>query len=160
MRTVTARVPADTTDAAIGAQPPPGRPSATSLPADASDMDDDRVALDELADRLHDERRIVAFLLYKLAVSRLLLAADERGFAPAALREVDRAMELLHEGVLRRDEAGRKLVGLWRVSPEEWLKTTDGQSGPNSSDEAVERRQATLHALSQAVPPSLVSFLR
>jgi hypothetical protein len=82
-------------------------------------MSDDRAALEEVAARLWDERRIVTFLLYRLTVSRLLLAADERRFAPEALREVDRAVEMLRDGELRRDEAVRGLAGLWQVPPDE-----------------------------------------
>ncbi len=138
-------------------------------------MNDDRVALEELADRLRDERRIVTLLLYKLTVSRLLLGADERGFAAAALREVDRAMELLHDGVLHRDEAIRKLAELWQDAPDEVslpsleprqhelreateIRAISDELADIDAD--VERRQATLRALARALPPSLVSFLR
>lgn len=82
-------------------------------------MDDDRRALDDLAARLWDERRIVTFLLFKLTVTRLLLAADERRFVPDALQEVDRTVELLREGELRRDTALRELAGRWRMAPDE-----------------------------------------
>lgn len=82
-------------------------------------MSDERAALEELADRLWDERRIVTFLLYKLTVSRLLLAADERRFAPEALREVDQAVEMLRDGEFRRDEAVRRLAGIWQVAPDD-----------------------------------------
>lgn len=82
-------------------------------------MSDDRAALEELAARLWDERRIVTFLLYKLTVSRLLLAADERRFAPDALREVDQAVQLLRDGELERDEAVRGLAAVWQVPAED-----------------------------------------
>lgn len=81
-------------------------------------MDAERAALERLAERLWDERRIVTLLLYRLTVSRLLLAADERRFAPEALREVDQAVELLREGELERDLALRDLAEVWQVSPE------------------------------------------
>lgn len=80
-------------------------------------MDDDVVTLEELSHRLWDERRIVTYLLFKLTVTRLLLAADERRFLPDALREVDRTVELLREGEEQRETALRELAARWRVSP-------------------------------------------
>jgi hypothetical protein len=80
-------------------------------------MKDDRRALDELSRRLWDERHIVTHLLYKLTVTRLLLAADERRFVPDALREVEEAVSELRAGELRRDEALRHLAGLWTTEP-------------------------------------------
>jgi hypothetical protein len=82
-------------------------------------MTDDRAALDELAARLWDERRIVTFLLYRLTVSRLLLAADERRFITQARREVDQTVGLLLRGELRRNEAVRALAERWQVAPDE-----------------------------------------
>lgn len=79
----------------------------------------ERAALDALTDRLWDERRIVTFLLYRLTVTKLLLAADDRRFVPDALEEVDRTVELLREGEARREAALRKLAGAWGVSPEQ-----------------------------------------
>lgn len=75
-------------------------------------------ALEELSRRLWDERRVVTYLLFKLTVTKLLLAADERRFVPDALKEVDHTVELLRDGELKRDEAVRELAGLWRVLPE------------------------------------------
>lgn len=82
-------------------------------------MDEDVTALEELAHRLWDERRIVTYLLFKLTVTRLLLASDERRFVPDALREVDRTVELLREGEQRREVALRELAARWRVDPAE-----------------------------------------
>lgn len=80
-------------------------------------MRDDRHALEELARRLSDERQVVTFLLYKLTVTNLMLAADERRFVSQALEEVEEAVELLREGELRRDEALRQLAALWTTDP-------------------------------------------
>lgn len=74
-------------------------------------------ALEQLARRLWDERRIVTYLLFKLTVAKLLLSADERRFVPAALDEVDRTVELLRDGEHRRDEAVRDLAELWSMDP-------------------------------------------
>lgn len=81
-------------------------------------MSDDRAALEEVAIRLWDERRSVTFLLYKLTVSRLLLAPAGQRFAPDALEEVDGAVELLLDGASRRNEAVRELAERWRVAPD------------------------------------------
>lgn len=79
----------------------------------------DHAALEQLAGRLWDERRIVTYLLFKLTVTRLLLAADERRFVPDALREVERTVELLRTSEQQRDEAVRELAGRWRIAPAE-----------------------------------------
>jgi hypothetical protein len=80
-------------------------------------MNNDRRALEELARRLSDEREIVTFLLYKLTVTHLMLAADERRFVPEALDEVEQAVALLREGELRRDAALRELADVWSTDP-------------------------------------------
>lgn len=82
-------------------------------------MDKDRRALQELARRLGDERQIVTFLLYKLTVTNLMLAADEQRFVPEALREVEEAVDRLREGELERDEALRQLAAAWGADPAE-----------------------------------------
>jgi hypothetical protein len=79
----------------------------------------DHAALEQLAGRLWDERRIVTYLLFKLTVTRLLLAADERRFVPDALREVERTVELLREGELQRENALRELAERWQLAPAE-----------------------------------------
>jgi hypothetical protein len=81
-------------------------------------MKDDRRALDELSRRLWDERQVVTHLLFKLTVTRLLLAADERRFVPDALDEVEQAVDLLRAGELAREQALRELAGLWTTDPD------------------------------------------
>jgi hypothetical protein len=80
-------------------------------------MKDDRRALEQLSRRLWDERHIVTHLLYKLTVTRLLLAADERRFVPDALQEVESAVEGLRAAEIERDEALRQLAALWTTEP-------------------------------------------
>jgi hypothetical protein len=77
----------------------------------------DRRALEELSRRLWEERQVVNHLLFKLTVTRLLLAADERRFVPQALEEVELAVEALRQGEYRRDEALRGLASLWSYDP-------------------------------------------
>jgi hypothetical protein len=79
----------------------------------------DHALLDRLAQRLWDERHVVTVLLYKLTVTRLLLAADERRFVADSLREVEHAVELLRSGEEARDAALRDLAGAWRLDPDE-----------------------------------------
>ena len=81
-------------------------------------MSDDRAALENLSRRLWDERRIVTHLLYKLTVTRLLLAADERRFVADAIQEVEHTVELLRAGELARDEALRGLAARWTTDPQ------------------------------------------
>lgn len=73
--------------------------------------------LERLAHRLWDERHVVTVLLYKLTVTRLLLAADERRFLPDALREVDHAVHLLRVGEQARETSVRELAERWRLDP-------------------------------------------
>jgi hypothetical protein len=82
-------------------------------------MDPERAALEELTSRLWDERQVVLYLLYRLTVSRQLLAADDRRFVRDALREVDGAVELLRDGELQRETALRRLAALWQVDHEQ-----------------------------------------
>ena len=82
-------------------------------------MDADTAALEELGRRLWDERRVVTHLLYKLTVTNLLLAADERRFVPDSLREVETTVELLREGEVRREDAVRDLAGRWQIEPDQ-----------------------------------------
>lgn len=77
---------------------------------------DDQPVLDELSRRLWDERRIVTYLLFKLTVTKLLLAADDRRFVPDALSEVERTVELLRDGEERRESALRDVAGRWQVA--------------------------------------------
>ena len=81
-------------------------------------MSDDHSALEDLSHRLWDERRIVTHLLYKLTVTRLLLAADERRFVADAIQEVEQTVELLRAGELARDEALRALAAGWTTDPQ------------------------------------------
>lgn len=75
--------------------------------------------LERLAQRLWDERHTVTVLLYKLTVTRLLLANDERRFLPDAVREVDEAVAELRAGELARDDTLRDLAAAWQVDPAE-----------------------------------------
>lgn len=93
-------------------------------------MKDDRRALQELARRLGDERQIVTFLLYKLTVTNLMLAADERRFVPDALREVEEAVDLLRQGELQRDEALRSLAAIWATDPTQLTLAELAQRSP------------------------------
>lgn len=81
-------------------------------------MEPVRAALDALATRLWDERRLLLLLLYRLTVARLLLSADERRFVSDALHEVDQTLEQLRCEELRRDQAVRDLAAEWQVAPD------------------------------------------
>jgi hypothetical protein len=97
-------------------------------------MKDDHRALEELARRLGDERQVVSFLLYKLTVTHLMLAADDRRFVPEALEEVEHAVELLREGELRRDSALRELAAIWRTEPTTLTLAELAQRSPRPFD--------------------------
>jgi hypothetical protein len=74
-------------------------------------------ALEELSQKVWEERRIVTYLLFKLTVAKLLLASDERRFVADALAEVDKTVELLRSWESSRDQALRDLAAIWRVDP-------------------------------------------
>jgi hypothetical protein len=154
-------------------------------PADVACMRNDKLALEDLARRLGDERQVVTYLLYKLTVTLLMLAADERRFVPDALEEVERAVELLREGELRRHASLRELASLWMVDPGTLTLTelarrspppfhhvfADHLAGDNIEDLDIAEGlmelhlqqvgyEATLQTLGRALPPSLAAFLR
>ncbi|MFP4634403.1 MAG: flagellar export chaperone FlgN [Nitriliruptoraceae bacterium] len=82
-------------------------------------MDRDHAHLAELGHRLWDEREVVTHLLYRLTVSKLLLAADERRFVADAFDEVEQAVARLRENELARDRAVRDLAERWQVDPQQ-----------------------------------------
>lgn len=63
----------------------------------------DRAHLQQLAETLWEERHVVEELLYRLTCARLLLAADEHRFLPAAIDEVDQVVGELREIELHRE---------------------------------------------------------
>lgn len=69
--------------------------------------------LEALADTLWAERHLVEFLLYKLTVAKLILAADERRFVSVALSEVERVMAGLRDAEERRNEAVAAVAADW-----------------------------------------------
>lgn len=73
-----------------------------------------RERLEALADTLWAERHVVEFLLYKLTVAKLMLAADERRFVSAALSEVEQVVGRLREAEERRQTALLTVAQEWR----------------------------------------------
>lgn len=114
-------------------------------------MDRDQAALEELAARLWDERRIVTWLLYKLTVSGLLLAADERRFVPDALREVDETVALLRDGEHHRERAVQQLATHWRVDPRELTLGELSRRAPAPFDEIFADHLAAFGELASEV---------
>jgi len=108
-------------------------------------------ALEELSRRLWDERRVVTYLLFKLTVTKLLLAADERRFVPDALKEVDRTVELLRDGEHQRDDAVRELAGLWRVLPEDLTLRELARRSPPPFDHVFEEHRVAFDGLSAEI---------
>lgn len=80
-------------------------------------MTRDDTTLEALAQHLWDEREVVTYLLYRLTVTKLLLAADERRFLSDALREVDDTIERLRHKELRRDQTLRDVADGWQADP-------------------------------------------
>lgn len=76
-----------------------------------------RERLEALADTLWAERHVVEFLLYKLTVAKLLLAADERRFVTAALSEVEQVVGRLRDAEERRQAALSAVAAEWRRPP-------------------------------------------
>jgi hypothetical protein len=75
--------------------------------------------LRELMERLWAERHLLEFLLFKLVVARLVLAADARRFVTPALGEVEIAIERLREVELLRATALSRVAEDWGIPPEE-----------------------------------------
>lgn len=72
-----------------------------------------RARLEALADTLWAERHLVEFLLYKLTVAKLILAADERRFVSVALSEVERIIGNLREAEADRNRAVADVARDW-----------------------------------------------
>lgn len=114
-------------------------------------MNELHAALEELSRRLWDERRVVTYLLFKLTVTKLLLAADERRFVPDALKEVDRTVELLRDGELQRDEAVRDLAAMWRVDPERLTLNELTRRAPPPFDHVFNEHRMAFEGLSAEI---------
>jgi len=69
-------------------------------------------------ERLWAERHLLEFLLFKLVVARLVLAADARRFVTPALGEVEIAIERLREVELLRATALARVAEEWGVPAE------------------------------------------
>lgn len=74
--------------------------------------------LEDLADTLWAERHLVEYLLFKLVSARLLLAADESRFVPAAIEEVERAVTALRAAEVRRAMALQGVADVWKLDAE------------------------------------------
>ena len=93
-----------------------------------------------------DEREVVTHLLYRLTVTRLLLAADERRFIADALDEVEHAVGLLRQGEFARDHALRDLAEQWQVDPRELSLAELARLSPPPFDHTfAEHRDAFQH---------------
>lgn len=92
-------------------------------------MDDHR-ALEELADRLSDERRILTQLLYKLTVTELLLPADDPQVVAETNDAVDRTVELLYQGTSGRNDAVHDLAGAWQTAAEQLTLASLAEHAP------------------------------
>lgn len=114
-------------------------------------MDDETAPLEDLTRRLWDERRVVTYLLYKLTIARLMLAADDRRFVPEALREVDRAVDLLRDGELRRDSALRAVADVWQLAPEDLGLPELARLAPPPFDHVFAEHLAAFRTLSAEI---------
>ena len=114
-------------------------------------MDRDHAALEELGRRLWDEREVVTHLLYRLTVTRLLLAADERRFIADALDEVEHAVALLRQGELKRDSALRSLAEQWQVDPDELSLTELARRSPPPFDHTFSEHRDAFQQLAAEI---------
>lgn len=119
--------------------------------ADGGAMARDQEALEELGHRLWDERQVVNHLLYRLTVTKLLLAADERRFVSDAFDEVEHAVELLREGELRREDALRELAERWRIAPAELTLDELARLSPPPFDLTFEEHRTAFQQLAAEI---------
>jgi hypothetical protein len=71
--------------------------------------------LSQLNEVLWTERRLLDLLLFRLVSAKLVLAADEKRFAPMALGEVERAIEKIRVAELQRSLLVGRLSLAWDV---------------------------------------------
>ena len=111
----------------------------------------ERDVLSELSRRVWDERHVVTYLLFKLTVARLLLAADEHRFVPDALAEVDRIVQLLRDGEAQRDQALRELAGEWQVDPRTLTLTELARRSPPPFDHTFGEHRRAFERLAEEI---------
>jgi hypothetical protein len=114
-------------------------------------MDPQRAALQELTSRLWDERQVVLYLLYRLTVTKRLLAADEQRFVHEALREVQEAVDLLRDGELDRGAALEELAALWQVPTDELTLPELARRSPAPFDQIFADHLAAFLALAAEI---------
>lgn len=107
--------------------------------------------LDELAQRLWDERHVVTVLLYRLTVTRLLFAADERRFVAESVHEVEDAIAELRRCELDRDETLRELAGRWTVDPDGLTLVTLARTAPPPYDHTFTEHVAAFRTLAAEI---------
>ena len=76
-----------------------------------------RDQLATLAQTLGAERELLEFLLYRLTLARLVLAADEARFVPQAMREVEAVVERIRFSEAQRSVVVRRLAQTLGVDP-------------------------------------------
>ncbi len=107
--------------------------------------------LERLAHRLWDERHVVTVLLYRLTVTRLLLAADERRFVAESVREVDDAVAQLRDGEAARDEALRDLAEHWLIDPQQLTLERLSRQAPPPYDHTFSEHLTAFRTLTAEV---------
>lgn len=79
--------------------------------------------MQELADVLDRERRLLEMVLFKLVEARHLLAADEARFLPWASAELERAVERVREATLLRAVVARQVASATGLGDAAGLRT-------------------------------------
>lgn len=114
-------------------------------------MTSSTTSLEALADTLWAERHVVEFLLFKLVSARLLLAANEARFVPAAVEEVDRAVGALKAAELRRETALQGVANDWGVPIDALTLETLASRAPVPFDTLFKEHQKAFLTLADEV---------
>ena len=108
-------------------------------------------ALEDLAETLWAERRVADFLLYKLVVAKLVLAADERRCVTQALDEVERAVALLQATEVKRASVVAALACTWDAAPEDCTLATLARRAPAPLGSVLRDHQQALADLADQI---------
>jgi hypothetical protein len=110
-----------------------------------------RDALQDLADTVWAERRLVEFLLFKLITAKLLLAADESRFVTAAIDEVNRAVDALRAAEVHRSAALQHVGDALGRDPDDLPLATLAATAPAPFDVLFRDHLQALHRLTDEV---------
>lgn len=91
--------------------------------------------IDELAAHLHEQRKLVEYLLFKLVEARLLLSSNQASFVPIAMAEIESVLEGIRNAEYRREALLDRLSSDWNVPTSQLTLSYIAERVPEPYDE-------------------------